>query len=205
MKKDTLVFVSIAIIGVLAVWGLVVAHTKTVGTFSGYTAGFWDSAEGYKVDGTTVIDGSGNYDGAITGTSMTLSGDAAIANLVTNGGVLSTSTGAAGTLLASDICDYETILVTPIAAATTLTFPATSTLHADCISAIGKAKTVFFYNATTTPGVSAITLAAGTGIQFMATNTTATVFNATEGMEITFRRISDATTTALISAYKDAD
>ena len=37
------------------------------------TRDFIDTAEGYKVDGTVVIDGSGNFDGAVTGTTGTFS------------------------------------------------------------------------------------------------------------------------------------
>jgi len=44
--------------------------SRTLGV---YTAGSWDSADGYKVDGVTVIDGSGNVDAPITSTTGTFS------------------------------------------------------------------------------------------------------------------------------------
>lgn len=132
----------------------------------GYTAGHWDSADGYKVDGTTVIDGSGNYDGAITGTSATLSstlavtGETNVDTLIFGGGVFSTSSSVAATLSAAEVCDYSVIRADPTASFT-LTFPATSTLYADCLSAVGDTKIMLIENATT--GTANVTIAAGTG------------------------------------------
>lgn len=58
----------LALIALIAIAGLVFPQTNQVlDTLGNKSASFWDTSDGYKVDGTTVIDGSGNL--SIAGTA----------------------------------------------------------------------------------------------------------------------------------------
>ena len=64
------------IIGGLALIAIVLAvflQSPTETNLGNKTASFWDTSEGYKVDGTVVIDGTGNVDAPITSTTGTFS------------------------------------------------------------------------------------------------------------------------------------
>ena len=155
-----------------------------------YTEGYWDSAEGYYVDGTAIIDGSGNVDGAVTSgsastfastidvdgaatlasavieagatiaTTLTVSGETNADTLIFGGDVFATSSLVAATLSAAEVCNNSVIQATP-SASFTLTLPATSTLYADCIPTAGDTKVMTIENATS--GTANVTIAAGTG------------------------------------------
>jgi len=124
-----------------------------------------DVSDGYKVDGTTIIDGSGNLSVGTGAFSSTV----AFNGLPTlNAGLLhsytnSTSTTATTqTLLAADILNYATVIMDIEVGATTFTFPASSTLSA-MVPVAGDRFEQCWYNATTTASQT-ITFAAGTGI-----------------------------------------
>ena len=139
-----------------------------------------DTENGYYVDGTQIIDGDGNFDGAITGTSGTFSGTLAVTGATTltgaltadvtdvgrftQGGAWTASTTAAATavLPVSDLITYSGMNYTPTDAAVTLTLPATSTMTAFIPNA-GDEATWHFTNETATAATST-TIAAGTGI-----------------------------------------
>ena len=147
-------------------------------TDSGYNA----TANGvYAVDGTTVIDGSGNWVGAVNGTSGVFSGAiSAVAAtfsglLTTNGGTLrsnslATSTGSA-TLNVSYLAGYDTVIVTPTGAAgaKTLTFFASSTAST-WLPTAGDMQETCFLNASTS--VATLVFAAGTGIDLQVATST---------------------------------
>jgi hypothetical protein len=126
--------------------------------FSGLSVG----ASGFEVtdSGTTALGGTVTTAGKLT----------------TNAGQLrsytsATTTGTAVTLKVSDILNYDTILVTPIVGATTLTFPASSTLST-LVPTAGDMQETCIYNATGTAAAT-ITFVAGTGMnwQTVATST----------------------------------
>lgn len=178
-----------------------------------------DVTDGYLVDGTTVIDGSGNVDGAITsGSASTFASTVGISGLLTlDAGLLksysvASSSVSTATLLESDLLSYDTLLYTPggAAATKTLTLPATSTLTS-MIPATGDRQEVCIYNATGT-AASTITLAAGTGmdIERVATSTTSgsaglLVIPANGSACLTFVRQADTDVTVLMQSYLDAD
>ena len=71
-----------------------------------------DFPEGISVDGTTVIDGSGNWDGAVTGTTGTFSSTLGVTGLSTfSGGVVvgATSVATTTTLTSADFGEFITL------------------------------------------------------------------------------------------------
>ena len=61
----------LAVVALIAIAGLFTpVGTVVTDALGNKTASFWDVADGYKVDGTLVIDGSGNFDGAVTASSL---------------------------------------------------------------------------------------------------------------------------------------
>ena len=161
-------WINTALIAVLLIVGLVGFSNNQPNTGADvyntrYPHGLNVTADGcYAVDGTCVIDSSGNYDGAITGTTITASGATILDELTQGGSVLATSTTATAiTFIASDLLTYSTWEVTPNTASLTYTFPASSTLSA-LVPTAGDSRTWQIYNATTTSGIDVI-FAAGTG------------------------------------------
>lgn len=89
------------------------------------------------------------------------------------GNTLATTTGTAVTLKASDIVGWDTISVTPIVGATTLTFPASSTLR-NLVPKAGNMQETCFYNASSTSSIT-ITFVAGTGMDLETATSTAEI------------------------------
>ena len=79
---------------------------------------------------------------------------------VTSGGTVTaiSTSSATYTATAAQICDSSAIVVTPLGAATTVTFPASTTLFADCLTANGQYHD-FIWNSVATGTV----IAAGAG------------------------------------------
>ena len=65
-----------AVLGVLGVLG--VFNKEDIGAANRVPHGYIDTADGYYVDGSAVINGSGQVVGTIAGTSATLSGSLAV-------------------------------------------------------------------------------------------------------------------------------
>lgn len=133
---------------------------------------YLDTTDGYGVDGTTVIDTSGNIDAPITSTTGTFSSTLAVtgastftgavdASKFTQGGtVTSSSTAVSDTVPISWLTLSSLILYTP-SATTTLTFPATSTMTA-FIPTAGDTAISYITNESSVGGTP-VTIAAGTG------------------------------------------
>lgn len=110
--------------------------------------------------------------------------------VVHGGSSMATTTNAAGTFTAKQICDNSLIVATPNIGAVTLTFPTTAQLVADCLPRIGSSKVVRLQNATTTTGApSILTLANGTGGDHQEGEGGTTVIEGLEWAEITFMNI----------------
>ena len=189
-NENLLQSIILSVVIALVVSFVVVSVAKPKIDFGGYTAGHWDSADGYKVDGTTVIDGDGNYDGAITASS------AVVSSPVIQGGTVGIVGYGTTTVTAAQVCDYSVIriglLADPVAE---LTLPSTTTLHADCLSANGDHRTVLIDNEATS--TMAMTIVAGSGIDLQEhVGEGDVVIGATEYARIRFTRITSATTTA---------
>ena len=86
-----------------------------------------DVSDGYQVDGTTVIDGSGNIDGVITTTTITATGATAVETFTQGGGIFATTSKGSVTYPATAF-DVENVIEHTTSAAVTATLPASSTL-----------------------------------------------------------------------------
>jgi len=130
---------------------------------------------GIAVNGTTVIDSSGNYDGSITSDTGTFSstlavtGESQLSTLI-HGGLVKQVDLADGTtdlLTAAEMCNYSGIIYTTEGADATITVASTTDLIADCLDTDGDRKSITFQNASlfaTTTTLSANT--DGDDIQF---------------------------------------
>jgi len=160
---------------------------------------------------TAVIDSSGNWDGAVTGTTGTFSstfgvtgvstftGDVFVDNLI-SGGAITANTSAAGTLTAANICDSSVITQTwtEADATGTLTFPIATASVADCFLTNGDTKDIVYKN------LNAVVASTST----LTTNTGLTLYYASLGVGIIpggssallkFIRISSTALDVLIS------
>jgi hypothetical protein len=210
MKKLLLIF---SIIFALVMTGC----TRVGGTWHNSTEDF---AEGISVDGTTVINGSGQYVGAVngttgafsgavsgtsfTGTAGSFSGAFDTGNFIHGGGCLAiATTSGAYTLTAAQMLAYNCFEITSTASpAFTLTLPATSTT-ASLFSATGKSKSWIIENqhlaATTT------TIAKGAGIDIVAVDTNADVIDGQEYAQIDCTRQTDMDVVCVVNELVHAD
>ena len=150
-------------LAVVAIVIAIFALTRSVPPTAGNTtASFWDSAQGYKVDGVTIIDGSGLFP-----TLMTL--NAGTLHSYTNS---TTTTATAQTLIVSDVQGYDTVILTPNVGSDTVTLFA-STTASTWLPTAGDSQRTCFINGTTTPGIN-LTLAGGTGTPLLVASSSAT-------------------------------
>jgi hypothetical protein len=174
--------------------------------------GHLDTNGGYYVDGTAIIDGSGNINAVAALFSSTLG----ITGLTTfNGPSLvsytsATSTSATAMTLNQADLMYSSRLVTPNVGALTYTFPATSTLTT-FIPTAGDMARQCFYNATSTAAATII-FAAGTGIDLEVATSSANTggaFDLTLGAGnmgcFDFMRKTNTDIVAGFLEYSDAD
>ncbi|HEY9826353.1 MAG TPA: hypothetical protein V6D19_12970 [Stenomitos sp.] len=123
-------------------------------------------------------------------------------------GVNSTSTTATTqTLAATDIIGYSTILFTPNTGATTLTFPATSTLSSqDFIPRAGQRTQQCWINSTSTVAATII-FAAGTGIDLETSSSTPSDLTIPGGNSACFQftRQRNSDITAAMIEFSNAD
>lgn len=203
-KENISLVLSVITMVLVLVFGLV-GNTNQLGGITNYDQ--VDAADGFSVDGTIVIDGSGNVDAPITSSTGTFTG-----LLQLDGGQLrsytnSTSTTAtAYTLVVADLLSYDSILMTPNTGALTLTFPASSTLSTLVPTAGDMQKTCIF-NSTSTAATT-ITLAAGTGIDLeSATSTLAIPANGSACLTFIRQKATASSfdITVLFDRYLDAD
>ena len=164
--------------GILAVVAIVIAIIVGVSSLGGGSeraGGITnydqvDAADGFSVDGTTVITGAG----VITGTTGSMSG-----LLTLDGGTLKSSTNSTSTTATSytfvqaDLLNYDTMLMTPNVGDLTLTLTASSSLTS-LVPNTGDTYELAIVNASTTAGID-ITLAGGTGTLLRKATTTATI------------------------------
>ncbi len=137
-----------------------------------------DVTDGYRVDGTTVIDGDGNVDGVITSSTGSFSSTLIVNGLFTYSptATATTTTGASATLVENDLLSVGYHVITPgdlaEGADFTYTLPATTTLST-FLSGVGeRAEVCWFMTATTSD--SNIIFAAGTGIDLRFASSTVT-------------------------------
>jgi len=153
-------------------------------------------ASGTRFPNGISVDSTSPSAGEVRGTTLTITGAAIVGNFTQGGGITSTTTGAAAVLTAAEFDTENVILVAPTLAATTattLTFPASSTLSTFAPTA-GDVKDVMIQNSTTT--TYALTLAQGAGMNFQNASTTLII---NEGAGAMLRFIRTATTDFLVN------
>ena len=127
-------------------------------------------------------------------------------NFVSGGSSMATTTDAAGTFTAAQVCNNNLIVATPNVGAVTLTFPTTTELKEACLPNIGSEKTIRLKNATTTTGANSIlTLADGTGGDHQEQEGATTLVEGTEWAEITFMNIDGTNHLMLVTITQVAD
>lgn len=194
------IIVTIAIAAIVS-FGVVSFLRPTFDQFGGYTEGYWDSAGGYKIDGTTVIDGSGAITGA---TTLTMTGETNLDTLVQGGDVGIIGYGTT-TATAAQICNSSVIQIGLLSdAVATLTLPTATTLHSDCLDTNGDTKTILVQNIATS--TMAMTIVAGSGIELLEhVGEGDVVIAATDNARILFSRVSVTTSTAEVINLQVAD
>lgn len=142
---------------------------------------------------------------AVTGT-VTVTGESNLSTLVHGGGSVATTTNAAGTFTAAQVCDNSLIVATPNVGAVTLTFPTTAQLVADCLPTVGDRKTLILRNATTTTdGNGILTLADGANGIHLEQEGATTLVDGNEWAEITFLNVDGTNHMMLVTILQDAD
>ncbi len=204
MRNTTIISIIAVVISVVALFSALKAGTVP---FGGYTVSYWDTAEGYKVDGTTIING----DGVITGSSQTLSGTLTVSGetnldtLIQGGDVTAVATDTDYTLTAAQVCDSSVITVElSSAAGKNITLPATTTLEADCLTANGDTKTILFRNITATAATTT-TIVAGSGIDLLEPDGQNVIIGGGNDALITFVRYTANEIAVVVDELIDAD
>jgi len=152
--------------------------------------GYWDTADGYYVDGSAVIDGSGELEGVINSEVA-----ASVGAFTQGGGTTATTTVSTATLLASYFDTENVIAITPNVAST-VTFPG-YTLLTSFIPTIGDTRRIYIYNASTTSPL--ITLAGGAGMTLSGVATSTFLVGANKMAAIDFVRASSTAIYGLVS------
>ncbi len=166
-----------------------------------------DFSEGISVDGTTVIDGSGNF--TVAGTSA-FTGELR-APLIQTGSVTSIASGSVH-LTAAQICDSSVVrqnISGAPASSQLATFPTAAALIADCLPTNGDSKTLFYQN-TSNDALERITLTANTGIDIFVASGSATggsgkTLDRKDGMLVRFVKVSTSSISAIFMKAEDTD
>lgn len=211
---DTIKTIVVAgVVALLVVVGYALVGGNQSGNLAGtrYQHGLDVTGDGvYAVDGTTVIDGSGNIVAPITSTTGTFSSSLSVAEGFTQGGGwLSTTT--TGTLSAAQLAANNGIYIAAAGAgqaAVSMTLPATSTMTA-LIPTAGDCRDWFIDNsdvaaATTTT----IVKGAGwdlVGLDATGAGTGADVLDGLEYGKLTACRQSDTDVIGFLQEYIHAD
>ncbi len=181
MRKYIIIF-SIVLIALLGLAGIV---GYNIGKANNSVGGTWhnsteDFSEGISVDNNVVINSSGQYVGAINGTTGAFSGVVVTNTFTQGGGTTSTSTANSAETLPYSYFDTENyISYTLTVQDATLTLPPTSTLIS-FIPNLGDTRTIYIRNATTTATMD-LTIAGNTGVVLKKATSSATIYGDTDG------------------------
>lgn len=170
MKKLILAVVILAVIGFGASYLL--RDNKTGAIVETRLLTF---TKGLKVGSpaTQVIDSSGNWDGAVTGTTGSFSGDVRVSNL-THTGSVALGTGATTSISAADACNYPIVTVSPITAGSSTTLPTGTAFSADCATTAFDGVRFKIINIATTAASTTIVKAADASTTLLMAQATGT-------------------------------
>lgn len=213
--------VLVAIVYVLSALGMVGGNSQSSEVVGGSSDSGWNATgDGcISVDGTCIIDASGNVDGAITSSNGTFSGTLSVtgtstvgvldASEFTQGGGIATLTDANGgayTLTQTELLNNNVLAFAASGAGQEviqLTFPASSSLSA-IIPNAGDQR-IWLYDASALAAATTTTITAGTGMDIIAVTTNDDVIDGAEWSQITCWRQADTDITCLVSELLHAD
>lgn len=209
LKVGLIAFVA-AFLGALLAITVVGGFSQSPASVGGYTEGYWDSADGYKVDGTTVITGAG----VITGTSQTLSstltvtGETIVGAFTQGGACFATSTASSGagdaTLTQAQLEAYSCFITTVNTQDNQAwTLPATST-WTTLLSGVGESKRWIIKHATSTAAVT-FTLLKGAGVDLIGVSNANDVIDGAEYMQLTCTRETSTDVDCIVDELVAAD
>ena len=190
-------FVTLGLVLVLLLSG----SSQSFGGTTNYDA--LDVTDGYYVDGTQVIDGSGNFIGAVSSAnSLTVTGDVRLKSPVESG-ASSTLSGTTTTVItAAQACDNSFVAFSPsITEASTLNLPTTQALFADCLTTNGDSVRLYGQNKTASTTVVTVGNASTTLVYQGSTGGSATLA-ASSWIELTFIRVTDVLMVAIMDQFK---
>jgi hypothetical protein len=126
-----------------------------------------NTSAGYYVDDSQVIDGSGDFVGAIS-TSDSVS----VGTFTQGGGVTATITPATATFVAADFDTESLVEIYPPAAGATLTMMSSTTFPLSTTA--GSMREIAFFNATGTSGINVTLTRTSTGVHIVGSTTATT-------------------------------
>ena len=219
MSKDNIVYT--VIIGLLIICMAGIYDSKPI-SFAGLIHNVQESFdEGIAVDGTEIIDGDGNYVGAITGTTGTLSstlvvtgntaitgtltvtGETNVANFVQGGSSYTADAATHVALTAAQMCNNSYIKITPTVGHVNVTTAATTTLIADCIPAIGDRVSFYYENGAS--AATTTTIVAGAGVDLIEPSGGDVVISQNEDAFIEFLNVDGSIVKVFVTSMQAAD
>ncbi|KKL91558.1 hypothetical protein LCGC14_1893510 [marine sediment metagenome] len=199
--KNTIKNILIVVLSLSLVGGFILAGG---GNYNNYSS-FFNRSNGalIPVNSADTIGNTSNYLAEIWATLLYINGEIQAQRIVAGGSVTVIGYGTT-TASAAEICDNSVIqiglLSDPVA---TLTLPATTTLHADCLGANGKGQTILVQNIATS--TMPLVIVAGAGIDLQEPVGGDVSVAELEYARIWFTRISSVTSTAEVHNYRVGD
>ena len=196
------------IIGAVAVFALVIAvvggNNDQPQIFSGSTKSSFDAAQGFLVNGTSVISSSRG----VSATTGTFSSSVNVGEFTQGGGetTLTDANGGTYTLTEAEMLAAGTFRFAAGGAGQAviaLTFPATSTMTT-LIPNAGDCRT-WWYDASALAAATTTTMTAGTGHNIIAYTTNDDVIDGNEFAQITMCRATDTDVNTFVSELVHAD
>ena len=148
MTKDKLFIGGIIVIVAITCLFIGNVFSRAIPALGGLTHNVQeDFSEGISVDGTERIDGDGNGSFANLAASgtLTITGETNTDTLITGGDVTSLTAGVTSSTAAT-FCNSSYIKEDPNGGSITFNLPTTASMYADCLTAAGDRKTLFFEN-----------------------------------------------------------
>jgi hypothetical protein len=190
---------TLILVGVLVFGG----SSVSLGGTTNYDA--LDVTDGYYVDGSQVVDGSGNWIGVISSANdLTVTGDVRLKSPIFSGSIGSivyTAGATTSVITAAQVCDGNYATTTPsITAASTLNTPSMVTLVADCLTTNGDTAELVVLN--TTASTTVVTAGASSTLYYDGATGGSATLAASSMAILKFIRTSATTLLITMSQYK---
>jgi len=159
-----------------------------------------DTGDGFSVDGTSVINGSGQVVAPVNSSNtLTVDAESNLANLVYGDadGSIPSITTTAPTLTAAQVCDNSVIDIAGPVTTSTITLPHSTSTVADCLTANGDVRNLVIRNASSSSQTA--TVASSTGITFLKPFTGSSTFTLIGGEAALLKFIRLTSTTLLVT------